>query len=284
MTARWGSIALVVLVAGWMLYKLKRMDTGQKQRMGQAIACTDAKDGFPLKPQAEILGYGLEEPRGLAADANGRVFVLENNWSLIRYGPESTPMARLDQRTPCPKESCVGADQRGIAIAGDRLFIAEHGRGLVTIMPVPGASAASARSPLAETPKQMTGPSGIAAAGNAIFITDDRPWPGPPGKESSYDSADYGRWLDKGAARTLGAIYTCNSDKCAPELISGALRHPSGIAARCEEGPVFVAEADGGEVRWPCYSKDAGRWEQTGALASVPISGASLASFLVVRS
>jgi len=121
--------------------------------------------------------------------------------------------------------------------------------------------------PLPGKPEIITGPSGVAAVDHTLFITDDRPWPGPGTAAGPFDTADYARWLDKCASRPFGGIYVCSSDNCDPHLIDGSLLHPSGVAAASPDGPVFVAEADSHEVRWPIYKNDLERgWIRAGAL------------------
>lgn len=292
----WAVIFAVILFA---LLGLQKLDTRPaRDHLGRAVACSRR---FPFKqhPQAEILEYGLQDPRGLACDKNSnRVFVSEANRALVVDWPDSiSPIGSSaalpsglqypDPASMCPGESCANVDQRGLAISGSRLFSAEHGRqriGLRTVPPYsPGTNEngewlVSASSETGEV-QRLTGPSGLTSAGKLLFITDDGPRRVTTAKSVEGDQTK----STEGATGQLGGAYVCAAENCLPESIGGPLRHPTGITAVGEDGPIFVAETDSEEVRWPIFVKSSeGHWSSAGLLGSASIrnSAVPLPSFL----
>jgi len=271
------------------------------ERLGHAIACSER---FPFRkhPQAEILEFGLQDVRGIACDREGsRVFLAEGNRSLLidwldsGAGTLSGALALPDfedpdPRTMCPEEPCGVADERGLAILDGKLFSVERGRGQITVTHVPqsrfsGTSEGSAwllsASPLPGRHESLTEPSGIAAVNNTLFITDEPLRPRRP-ESNSNGAIDHTGRAEESTAQVSGALYVCAADQCLPETIDGSLRHPSGVAAEKEDGPVFVAETGTHEVRWPVYGRIDGRWAEIRSLGSVPISGERVPPFLGV--
>jgi hypothetical protein len=252
--------------------------------LGTAISWSS---DFPFPgQQAQILESGIGDVRGIVAGPNGDVYLSEANGDTLVYSDHEQKVTASSAARACAEEHCEEVDQRGIAFFGASLYIAEHGRGqIVKIDPKDldqkiGAS-------LDGSSEQVVGPSGLAAVGQTLFITDDRPWPATA-EDSAYDSADYPRWLDKGTPRLFGALYSCTlddkGDKCVgpPVKVATRLRHPSGVAARYATGPVYVAESDSNQVRWPIFRYSGGQWIPDGALGSVSAKGATLSGFLGV--
>jgi hypothetical protein len=243
-------------------------DFNSPQRIGHAVACSAA---FPFRDQqAQILAYGLQDVRGLAC-AGSTPYFAEGGRPLIAWRPESSGMNDSERDAMCPEESCGDADQRGVAISGGALYVAEHSRARIAVQNIPrgskGASKLDTHAPSAFA-SGLTGPStGVAAAGDTLFITDDRPWPAYQGGLTAGKS---------------GGLYTCRGPGCTPALIDGALQHPSGVAAVGPNGPIFVAENLGRAVRWRSYGCGNGVCAQTGALGSARWSGEPAASFLGV--
>jgi hypothetical protein len=283
-----------------------------RDHIGHVVSCSDR---FPFADrevdhrktadqQAEVLDYGLQNVRGLAYDpAVKMLFLAEGDRSLLVGNWETEQKSQAgnvftlrypDEKFMCQDERCGDADQRGLAVWNSQLYSAEHGRGRIAVRTYPVPKPGTYRDPklimddvvpsllqsssLAEDAHSLSGPAGVAAVNGAVFITDDRPWPGAPTAPSSFDSADYAAWTGKGAARPFGGIYLCDKDSC--KLISGSLRHPSGVAAAGLNGPIFVAEADGQEIRWPIFVKPEKDWIEAGSLGSMPISGNTLPTFL----
>jgi sugar lactone lactonase YvrE len=258
---------------------------------GTAVAYTK---GFPFVDgqHAEILQNGLSEARGLAVDERGQsVFVAESNRPLEVYQTDAASMDSLEPA--CLEGPCTEDDRRGVAEMDGTLYLAEHGRARIVAGDVSPAFAAT----MLIATESTTGPTGISVtacnvdnskpnspAKYSVFYTDDRPWPGKPTANGPYDSADYSRWVDTGSPRPLGGLYNCNVENshCEPTLIADSLPHPSGVAAASAVGPVFVAEADSREVRWPIYTTDDSHahWTQSGSLGSVPVSSGSAPAFL----
>ena len=283
-----------------------------RDHIGHVVSCSDR---FPFADrevdgrktadqQAEVLDYGLQNVRGMAYDpAVKTLFLAEGDRSLLVGNWEAEQKSQTenvftlrypDESFMCSDERCGDADQRGLAVWNSQLYSAEHGRGRIAVrtypVPKPGTSRApklimddvisglQRSSSLEKDTHDLTGPTGVAVVNDTVFVTDDRPWPGAPSAPSSFDSADYAAWTGKGAARPFGGVYVCEKSSCA--LISGALPHPSGVAAAKTDGPIFVAEADGQEIRWPIFVKRAKGWVEAGSLGSIPFSGITPPTFL----
>ncbi|HLN00406.1 MAG TPA: hypothetical protein VK335_14050 [Bryobacteraceae bacterium] len=252
-------------------------------RLGKAISWSPS---FPFPDaQASILWYGLVDVRGLASNKSGDLFLSAANGDVLVYSTRHEKNQKSNPIHTCPQEPCEKVDQRGIAISDTSIYVAEHGRGRLTVKAGAADLSEKESTPLEGAFEELRGPSGLGAVGTTLFITDDRPWPGTTA-DASYDSADYSRWLDKGTPRLFGALYTCTVDtkeeRCKPALVGSRLRHPSGVVAVCPAGPVFVTEFDSAEVRWPIYNwnPQLQKWNQTGALGSIAASGEVLPTFL----
>jgi hypothetical protein len=281
---------LIVLASVFALHMLDNHVA--RDHMGRAIACSDK---FPFKnTQAEILEYGLQDVSGLAWDQEKtRVFLAERSRSLLIYwldagmSPDTKPSLFEDPEpsTMCSDESCGIADQRGLAIMDGKLFTAEHGRGQIAVRDLPpshfqkddGAKWLLSASPLPVKQELLTEPSGIAAVDHRLFVTDEPRRSVPAPKANSTASVEpVGD--DRATAQASGALYVCTAIDCA--TITTSLRHPSGVAAEKANGPVFVADSDGHEVRWPVYENAEGKWREVRSLGSVAISEKSIPSFL----
>jgi hypothetical protein len=273
-----GSAALVGMLI--LLYVFD--EKPEPDRLGEAIIGSEI---FPFpKAQASILLHGLPEVRGLASNRQGDLFLSVANGGVV-VSPRGSKMPPREWNVmhSCLNEPCEKVDQRGIAVSENSVYMAEHGRGRLT-----AADALLCEKDVRTLKgvfEGILGPTGLAVVGNTLFMTDDRPWPGTTA-DTSYDSADYNRWLDKGTPRLFGTLSVCTLDaeeeQCVPKVVGSRLPHPSGIAAVCPGGPVFVTESDAAEVRWPIFnwnSLDA-KWNQTGALGSVATSGKVLPPFL----
>lgn len=211
---------------------------------------------FHNHAQAEVLASGLDDVRGLAVDAQGDVLLAEANGRILEYNTcgelEEVNLSEVKPET---------SDQRGTAFAGEKLVIAEHGRARIVERQDP-------KDPLHErvvdTGGKITAPSGVATVpgSNILFVTDDRPWhDAGSGPVSVCALADY---------------------QCKLAPVTSQLRHPSGIATAGPDGPVYVAESDGKQVRWPFFEKQNERWIQTGSLGAASADGATLPPFLGV--
>ena len=272
------SAALIAVSVGlWLIDSKPHLD-----RLGAAESWSTSFP-FSKNPQAEVLETGLDDVRGLACDANGNVFLAEANGRVLEYtaaGSFREPLPLVNKPGELPLKEPEKIDQRGAVVCGKSLFIAAHGQGRVVSRESP--LDASREEALDVSP--ITGPSGIAVASDTLFITDDRPWPGPS-EDTSFDSSDYTRWIDKGTSRLFGAVYTCTVQKSqwTVALVGSRLRHPSGIAAEGPNGPLFVAESDSAEVRWAIFEKNhKGGWTEAGALGSAPAAGGILPPFMGV--
>jgi peptidoglycan-associated lipoprotein len=268
--------ALLLSVALFRLYPRSVKPGPRFDHLGEAIDCTER---FPLnKGQAEVLEYGLQDVRGLATerhpdDPDGkqdRIFLVEANRGVLVYSVADGALSTAGKLSLCPKQPCDTMDQRGAVFTTGRLYLAEHGRDGISFRLPPFEEVRE--SPLPGAVDSLSGPVGLAAAGKTLFITDDRPRSGPATSPVTYDH-DYVKWLSEGRPKLVGSVYTCSVENCQPEQIGSTLGAPSGIAAAGAEGPVYVAEAEANEVRWPIYKISAGKWTQSGALGSAKASG-----------
>jgi hypothetical protein len=283
------SIALAVIVMfAALIYAGRRERRPILDRVGEVnlwpavavsgIAARPAAQDFPFRvdDQAEVLETGLQDVRGLAC-RDDDVYVAEGNGRVLKYPGNVRIVAPVtDAGEP------VKIDLRGAAVHGDSLLLADFGRGIVVDRPAPPGDIREQ----AISGKEISGPCGIAvAADGALFVTDDRPWP-KPGSEAAFETADYSRWLDKGSPRLFGSVFMFPAAAApAPHswtIVQTRLRHPSGIAAVGANGPVYLAEADDTEVRWPVIEWSGTEWVQRKALGSAPIEGKKLSPFLGV--
>jgi len=232
---------------------------------------------FPAEKMArpEVLETGLDEVRGLTYGPDGKLYLAKSDGKVVAFAPVNSA-GKQEEVLP----DSGGRDLRGVAFAPGGLVIAAHGRGLIIGWDV-------SQRPVAQTvvpSTGLTGPSGIAVAGTTMFVTDDRPWPAP-GQETAFDSSDYSRWLDKSTQRLFGVLTVgvLNNGAFDWTAVPVRLRHPSGVAALQPNGPVYVAEADASEIRWPIFTKGSdGKWAQTGALGTFSTDGVVLPPFLGV--
>jgi sugar lactone lactonase YvrE len=224
---------------------------------------------FSDHQRAEVLATGLDDVRGLAFH-DGTLILAEANGMVLKYSDSQL------YEDPPPNDQPQKVDQRGAAVDGDSLFIAQHGRGRI-----------SKRNPIdSQTDSgvnltNISGPAGIAVSNDMLYVTDDRPWPGTA-IETSFDSSDYSRWLDKGTQRLFGGVLACQkpADQSCSFLPGIRLRHPSGIAADQTGKFLFVTESDANQVRWVILENKAGQWTETGALGSMSTAGKVLPAFL----
>ena len=255
-------LGLVVIASGLI------PDPPVRERVGEMNVLHDGGAGFPFKliDQAEILLSGLDDPRGLAC-SDQTIYIAEGTGTILRYPAPPTPADSFADK------SSARIDLRGIAASHHGLLLADFSRAEIMRLPRPP----STQDEQQIVANDLTGPSGVALADHAIFVTDARPWPGPPASENTFESSDYGRWLDKGTPRLFGALFVGEMSVPGGSYTWTAapvrLRHPSGVAAVSAGGPVYVAESDDTEVRWPVIEPLAAKWIQRRALGAVPVEG-----------
>jgi hypothetical protein len=230
---------------------------------GHAVLCRDEslvgeKKGFPFKEgdRAEIVEYGLDDPRGLAIWGDHSVLIADRNRPVLVYrqglpGNDETKRCR----PTCRGNECA-TDIRGIASFEGRAIAAEYSQqriAEVQSMETCPVLAGTFRSTL----DQIGRPIGLAFAEKTLFFTrEDAP------------------------AEKYGSLQAIETDTGKVTRLDEKLSHPSGVAADAANGLVFVAEHDQREVRWPVYQKDSGGWPKHGALGSALIENAPLATFL----
>lgn len=246
--------------------------------------------------------YGLQDPLGLACDRNSDRVFLSDSRSLIIVRPRSVSASRNkksamtelkypDAVSICPGGSCADTDRRGLAFLDQRLISAEHGNGQIEVRNSPSANSSGGAEwllsafPEVGVGQRLAGPAGVAAVEGSLFITDDGSRPALTPKDVQHVSFDRNDRSGTTTGQQSGGAYVCDAHNCVPEPISGPLQHPTGIAAAGAEGPVFIAETDGHEIRWPMFVKSKGKWIPAGLVGSVSIpqsTAVSLPKFLGV--
>ena len=266
-----GSVGLLLglIGLGWKQHRV------YEDRIGEVkIWRSGAGFAFGETAQAEVLASGLGDVRGLTCGGEGSVYLAESNGRVLW-----SEYPRLAELRPKAPDDPPGIDQRGAAVKGDALLLAEHGQGLIASLPAGGITA----QPMFQD-AAIRGPSGLAVTPDGyVFVTDDRPWP-KEGEASTLETIDYGRWLDKGMPRMFGAVLMGTPSAAGYQwtVIAARLRHPSGLTAAGKDGPVYVAENDSSEVRWLVLEKAGGSWVQNRALGAAPLAGNQIAAFLGV--
>lgn len=242
-----------------------------REQSGRVIAC-DPGGVSHFREPAEILAYGLEDPRGLVWDsANQRVLIADGRRrALIWYSIAGNRYESQAWARQCPQGPCEAVDQRGLTLRNSSVVVAEHDRARVVSYVVPqrpGPPVALDDLPPENWP--FAGPSGIAfdPRTNSTFVTDDQPWPAPAAGSKSYDAGEYFRWLDRNQPRLFGALYLIDSSGSV-SVIDSALRHPSGVAVSPDGATLYVTETDPHETRWVRFRKIGGAWARAGALAT----------------
>jgi len=230
---------------------------------------------------AEVLAYGLEDPRGLAYDkARNLVLIADGERSdVVLYDIARRAYVR-NGSVPCPEGPCQAVDLRGIAMWHGNSYVAEHDRARIALL---GAG------PAADFPEDdalFAGPSGVAIdkRNSIVFVTDDRPWPGAAAAPTPYDVSDYTRWLDQNRPRMVGAAYALpvaggKVDSTSVDVFGKDLRHPSGIAISTG-GTLYVTEADQHETRWVKFKRGPDcHWTRSGVLAAAKSLDGSIPAF-----
>jgi hypothetical protein len=244
---------LAIAASLGLLYLGCRFD--QQKLTGRLGKIESWSEEFPFshEQRAEVLVTGLGEIRGLA-DHNGRILMADANGRVPRYAGE------LEEGRS--KDEPANVDQRGAAVDGNLLFIAQYDQGristrnLQTQQDLPGIDLTD-----------VSGPSGIAVAGATLYVTDDRPW------RSSTDSK---------SSDSPGAVLACpksGGGSCSP-VAGSRLQHPSGIALDDTGTFLFVTESDAAQVRWAVFQKITSTWIEAGALGSARVAGEVLPPFV----
>src|SRR5882724_3825015 len=124
-------VALLMLTGILVLPSYFGAGTNSLGSTGRAIGCDP---DFPLHGrQAEILSYGLEEPRGLAVEATGRhserVLIADANRRVL-LAFSIPPRSYEKPKYPhwCPDGPCEEVDLRGVAVYEGGVLVAEHSR------------------------------------------------------------------------------------------------------------------------------------------------------------
>lgn len=158
-------LGLVVIASGLI------PDPPVRERVGEMNVLHDGGAGFPFKliDQAEILLSGLDDPRGLAC-SDQTIYIAEGTGTILRYPAPPTPADSFADK------SSARIDLRGIAASHHGLLLADFSRAEIMRLPRPP----STQDEQQIVANDLTGPSGVALADHAIFVTDARPWPGPP--------------------------------------------------------------------------------------------------------
>lgn len=248
---------------------------------GKVIHCNAS---LVLARHAEILGYGLDDPRGLAYDSQHKRILIADGprRRIVAYSIQDNGFEKPAPKTEsdyCPEGSCGAVDVRGLAFFKDRLYAAEHERGRLGIRTIENGYDQEDRPDFTQQEKVLRGPSGIVfdQLESTAFVTDDLPWPGFAKQPTIYDSADYSRWLDhdKAQARLLGAVYSIEINKGdggQVTLIDANLPHPSGVALWPDGKSLYVTTCDGYQTQWVIFKKDKDQWERSGVLTTEKVT------------
>lgn len=225
--------------------------------LGKKVECSP---DLKLPSHAEILGYGLEDPRGLAYDAgHSRVWIADGpRRKLIAYSIagrhfEKLPVGTLPEY--CPQGSCAAVDLRGLALKKDALYVAEHDRARVAIHSLDGVPDEAYKIGFFSLDEGLLdGPSGVAfdEDEDTAFITDDHSRP--------------------------GAVYQVEGQDHKAQLISKDVPNPSGVALSPDKLTLYVTTCDGQQVQWVVFRRDSirSRWQKHGILASEKMNGTSI--------
>jgi sugar lactone lactonase YvrE len=252
-----GSLIFAGLVVAASKYLNKEKSVPWAEYGGELIRCS-SRFPFGESDHAEILTYGLEDPRGVAWDpVRERVLIADGSrHNIIVYSPKSGQiMSPASEGLPCPGGSCDALDLRGLTMRDKLLLVAEHDRAKIATWPLEGGVRG------AITVSGLSGPIGIASRGGDLFITDDRSWPGDP-------------------VSPFGVLYRVKPDQTA-EPIDSRLVHPTGVAMSPDEGTIYVTESDAHRTRWIKFAiSSSGSWTRAGVLATAVAPDGNVPEFL----
>lgn len=174
------SISLL-LVALWLRHPGMKVP----DRIGRPMQC--AKGSLFEGEQAEVLAYGLEDPRGLIVSGD-KVYVADDarpilvfdftSGKLVRPGDDCIHGCQKSLAALCPDGQCGNSDPRGLTVWDDhsgncemkRLIVAEHGRAQI-LQAALDTELAEARNP--EGMEELTSPEGIWIDHSTMFVTED---------------------------------------------------------------------------------------------------------------
>lgn len=259
-----GKVALVVMAAVAVLVFLAVWGARPSDTRLGSLEVWSAKFPFCHSPEncqfPQILVSGLDDVRGLAYDTDRGILMATADGTMLSYDDKQARTGLYEPDYAPDKPESM--DERGIARMGDRLLIAEHGRGRIAALGCCGA--------FEEFAAAGTGPSGIAVVGNTIYYTDDHPWPAPP---------DYKAPGSRGTVVRL----TQRPDKSwTAEPIGTRLEQVSGIAVNRADDRLYFTESGPREVRWISLKWDRAKcqWVSAGSLGSARTEGTTLPVFL----
>lgn len=275
--AFWCLFALAVLGALGRLATWKRTD---HDHIGKAVACAET---CPFEGQAEVLLYGLEDVKGLAA--------LDNKLYVVRdQGPPIVLSPDLPETYPgipaCAGSFCDVRDPGGIvawnekddpqstddckqAIRTLHLLIAEKGQIMELIQPAENPQIHPESRAFEKIDPAPPIPAGLAQTSGTLFFTADSVPAGRP------DNVHQG-------SGSLMALPISSAHAGAKALtIASGLTRPSGVAVAGEHGPIYVTEDRADRVVWSIYSYSQGpnTWRRSGELAAVPRDAQSGGTF-----
>jgi hypothetical protein len=235
-----------------------------RDTMGEVVDCEQRQKPFQSDlAHAYIVGYGLQDPRGVTSYGNlvfiadgGRQDVLEYDITAKRMRESS-----LHRAEPCPGGNCAQFDPRGLTTWDGNLLMAEHQRSQIVSFSIPVARSHGLPMP---NLAGLAGPSGIARYHDELLVTDDRPWPAGADSMTPVNLENYRQWIAEKTPRRFGTLY--RKGKHGPVVQDAMLIHPTGIAIDEPGALLYVAESDASETRWLIFQRKAHRWERSGVL------------------
>jgi hypothetical protein len=256
-----------VCLAGWILPAARwEIHYGNKwhDSMGEVVDCAPGRNPF-IGHHARVVGYGLEDPRGIACDGDF-VFIADGGReNLLEFDISSETMHETEGRATDPCTTCQQLDPRGLAMWDRDILTAEYQRSAVV-------RRVRAHPPGAPAPVSsgLGGPSGVARYRDELLVTDDRPWPAMPAAMPAFDAANYKQWIEQSTPQSFGVLYRIDmAAGGAPEPQDRLLSHPTGIAIDEARGLLYLAESDTSETRWLIFQRSSvgNQWQRHGVLS-----------------
>jgi glucose/arabinose dehydrogenase len=266
-----------------------KMRRPQTETAGKLIAA-HAECPFRASRPAEVLSYGLEDPRGVTLDPeNHRVLIADGprrrlvSYSIAQGGYQKFSPSESMRKSYCPEDTTETEDLRGLMMLGENFLVAEHNR--ARIAEVEPSAVATDNLAGVNMASPLEGASGIAfdrSAGTAAILTSDEP-PRTAVNNASATPAESGQ-------RRRGALYSSGPFDCGKQsldlgpltTIASDIAHPSGVALS-PDGTLYVVESSPNETRWLQFRRQGANasqtWQRFGVLASVKTDGAAASAF-----
>lgn len=257
-------------------------------RVGQAEAC--ASGSVFSRRQAEIIAYGLDDVRGLAIDDSDAlgdyVYIAEAHRPPLIFdthldnghfvGFRGLGRKEFSNQPLCLDGACEDLNNRGLAVNGKEVILAEDGKGKLDRRALSGFELGEEKGWGELDVEMLQAPAGAWGSGATWFVTNDR---GREAHEDPFAPEKMGGTLYRVVLGHDGAADSGPTSGSLRDLKDG-LQRPSGVVAETPDGPVYVTEDYGDGVRWAIFKKVGEKWLQDGYLASVRKDGQRVPQFL----